>query len=155
MINQDLLWGPRNIWILASVFDLSSSERLALRFSFFWGEYCFFLVTILTFISLRSELKRWRRSRIWIFFLSRREYIFFLFSSSDDTLLVTPEVLLWWPNSYPCLIKYISWFFSIRFPNYEDYSKLPPPKDCHFFTPKTPSGVLWGGSIYFFFRTKI
>ena len=66
-----------NIWILTSAFDLSSSERLALRFSFFGGEY-FFLVMILTLISLRSELKQWRRSRIWIFFC-QDECIFFLF----------------------------------------------------------------------------
>ena len=31
------------------------------------------------------------------------------------------------------------------------YSKLPPPpRTCHFFTPKTPSGVLWGGGEFFF-----
>ena len=31
------------------------------------------------------------------------------------------------------------------------YSKLPPPKDCHLFYSKTPSGILWGGSFFVFF----
>ena len=36
-----------------------------------------------------------------------------------------------------------------------DYSNPPPPqRNATFFTPKTPSGILWGGSIFFFFVPK-